>query len=139
MQRPELSSAGLTWRLLNKDTRALVIRRDRGQCQWPGCTSRAADIHHILARGMGGTQDEEIETDQNLICLCTRHHAQAEGFRAAVLLFWSLAERVGYDYSKPPFSNYERYFDDVTSWCTVGQEGEGWRFYEHRDRSKKSR
>jgi len=38
------------------------------------CGSRAQDIHHIIARGMGGGRGkDEI---QNLMALCREHHVE---------------------------------------------------------------
>jgi 5-methylcytosine-specific restriction endonuclease McrA len=51
-------------------TARLVLRRDRGRCQVPGCrSSRWIHIHHIIPREHGGTNDPS-----NLICLCSAHH-----------------------------------------------------------------
>lgn len=36
------------------------------------CSSKAVDIHHIEARGMGGSKDED--TKENLIALCRECH-----------------------------------------------------------------
>lgn len=56
--------------------RRKVKRRDHGKCRVPWCrSSHNLDIHHILARCMGGTNSLE-----NLITLCEAHHlAHHEG------------------------------------------------------------
>lgn len=38
------------------------------------CGKRAVDIHHIEARGMGGTK--KVDTIENLMALCREHHLQ---------------------------------------------------------------
>jgi hypothetical protein len=38
------------------------------------CGARAVDIHHIEARGMGGTK--KADTIENLMALCREHHLQ---------------------------------------------------------------
>lgn len=38
------------------------------------CGARAVDIHHIEARGMGGTK--KADTIDNLMALCREHHLQ---------------------------------------------------------------
>ncbi len=55
------------------DVRERVLRRDNGcvgrrllpnmQC-WPG-----VDLHHVHRRSQGGQ-----DVDENLVCLCRRHH-----------------------------------------------------------------
>ncbi len=51
-------------------TRKRVWARDRGRCCVPGCrATRHIDIHHLLARLLGGTHDE-----WNLVLLCSGHH-----------------------------------------------------------------
>lgn len=40
------------------------------------CGTRAVDIHHIDARGMGGDQTGDKDTIENLMGLCRRHHIQ---------------------------------------------------------------
>jgi 5-methylcytosine-specific restriction endonuclease McrA len=47
-----------------------VNLRDRGKCQFPGCThTRYVDLHHIIPRSQGGAH-----TADNLITLCSAHH-----------------------------------------------------------------
>lgn len=51
--------------------RRFVIRRDGGKCRVPGCRStRCLELHHIVARILGGSHDAE-----NLILLCDGCHA----------------------------------------------------------------
>ena len=38
------------------------------------CGNRAVDIHHIHARGMGGTKD--ADNIKNLMALCRNHHIE---------------------------------------------------------------
>ena len=52
--------------------------RDRSQCQFPGCTSRHCDAHHVVHWADGG------ETRlQNLVLCCRFHHRalHEEAFR----------------------------------------------------------
>ncbi len=46
-----------------------VLDRDHYRCQVPGCSRRSVEVHHIVFRSQGGTDDP-----QNLICLCAAHH-----------------------------------------------------------------
>jgi len=46
-----------------------ILARDRHRCQVPGCSRRAAHLHHIEYRSQGGSDDES-----NQICLCAAHH-----------------------------------------------------------------
>ena len=53
--------------------RAAVLTRDRHRCITPGCGSaRFLEVHHLLPRALGGTNDVE-----NLITLCSRCHQYA--------------------------------------------------------------
>jgi hypothetical protein len=50
--------------------RRLVLRRDHGQCVFPGCRhSVFVDIHHIEYRSRGGDHEPD-----NLVTLCAAHH-----------------------------------------------------------------
>jgi hypothetical protein len=46
-----------------------VVKRDRGRCQVPGCSRHADELHHILFRSHGGSDDPS-----NLVSLCAIHH-----------------------------------------------------------------
>ena len=51
--------------------RRLVRRRDRGRCRVPGCRStRCLEIHHIVARSLGGSHELE-----NMVLICDSCHA----------------------------------------------------------------
>ena len=51
-------------------TRRFVVRRDGGRCCVPGCrSSRYVEIHHIVPREHGGTNEPS-----NLASLCDGHH-----------------------------------------------------------------
>ena len=41
-------------------------------CEVYGCEAKAVDIHHIEARGMGGTK--RTETIEDVMALCRHHH-----------------------------------------------------------------
>lgn len=111
---------------MDKELRLRVAKRDAAMCCWPLCGKMGEIVHHIIARGMGGTTREEIlEDERNLIVLCNKHHRVAEAFKAAVMLFRILHLRWGYDYTEPPFAQYEQFFDDVLEWFTVRPGG--WR------------
>jgi hypothetical protein len=54
-------------------TRRKVLRRERGRCAVPACrNSQYLDVHHILSRSEGGSNDAD-----NLIVLCGAHHRSA--------------------------------------------------------------
>lgn len=65
---------GRTYRLVTKNLRRALIRRDRG-CTMPGCDLRArwCEAHHIRAWLDGGVTDID-----NLVLLCRRHHRLIE-------------------------------------------------------------
>jgi hypothetical protein len=61
--------------------RRAVLRRDHGQCRFPGCRHGTfVDIHHIELRSEGGVHDPE-----NLITLCSAHHRVIHSGVVAVL------------------------------------------------------
>lgn len=56
-----------------------VMQRDAWTCQGPmyGYWHRCAgplEVHHLLARGMGGTSDPSIHDLENLVALCKAAH-----------------------------------------------------------------
>jgi hypothetical protein len=58
------------WQEIPPAVARAVLRRDCGRCQVPGCrSSRWIQIHHIVAREDGGSNDP-----CNLLCLCSAHH-----------------------------------------------------------------
>ncbi|BDG03769.1 hypothetical protein AMOR_27650 [Anaeromyxobacter oryzae] len=70
----------------------MVLARDRGWCQVPGCSRAAAHVHHVWYRSRGGGDDGE-----NLVSVCAAHHLHAihGGFirvrgRAPVGLVWEV-------------------------------------------------
>ena len=50
-------------------TQRQILERDRYRCQFPGCSQRRVEIHHIHFRSQGGGDDPS-----NLLCLCPAHH-----------------------------------------------------------------
>jgi len=48
------------------------------------CGAKAVDIHHIRARGMGGTKERFINQVENLMALCRECHDLLDG-RAGTL------------------------------------------------------
>jgi hypothetical protein len=49
--------------------RRAVRERDSYRCRFPGCESRRVDLHHIQHWANGGPTAQD-----NLLCLCRRHH-----------------------------------------------------------------
>ena len=69
---------GRVTRSINRATRRAVARRDKGCCQFPGCTnSRFTEIHHIIHWACGG--------DHTLTNRCKTHHRLVHegGYRIA--------------------------------------------------------
>ena len=69
-----------TWKSEGKERNTLrnrVMKRDLGYCQAPGCSRRAAHVHHVEFRSHGGANSMENE-----IALCAAHHLVAihEGY-----------------------------------------------------------
>lgn len=66
-----------------EDIRTRVLARDARRCSGRflggGC-SAILDVHHILPREEGGTDE-----DENLLSLCHRHHPMMEALRRAIL------------------------------------------------------
>lgn len=66
-----------------EDIRTRVLARDQRACSarflGGGC-STVLDVHHILPREEGGTDE-----DENLLTLCHRHHPMMEALRRAIL------------------------------------------------------
>ena len=71
------------------------MERDLGYCQAPGCSRRAAQVHHVEFRSHGGADSMENE-----IALCAAHHLVAihEGYmrvtgKAPDELVWEIGLR----------------------------------------------
>ena len=60
---------GRTSRAVPDRLRRLVLHRDHGHCQVPGCARTRVDIHHIDHWGHDG-----VTETWNLLSLCRRHH-----------------------------------------------------------------
>lgn len=68
---------------LSEDTRTRVLERDYGRCSGRflgGECSAILDVHHIVPRREGGTDD-----DDNLLTVCHSHHPMLEAVRRAIL------------------------------------------------------
>jgi hypothetical protein len=50
----------------------LQAEGDFKKCEIPWCGKKHEEVHHITARGMGGTSDKD--TINNLMGLCQGHH-----------------------------------------------------------------
>jgi 5-methylcytosine-specific restriction endonuclease McrA len=59
------------YRAAPTDLRKRVRRRDGERCRWCGA-ARRLEVHHIVYASQGGKNVMD-----NLITLCTRHHAEA--------------------------------------------------------------
>jgi hypothetical protein len=68
-----LEAAVREWERVDPDrvpTEARILERDEYRCQVPGCSARRnLEVHHILFRSQGGTDDPA-----NLLTLCHTHH-----------------------------------------------------------------
>jgi 5-methylcytosine-specific restriction endonuclease McrA len=55
------------------------MRRDKGKCQHCGTQCKLMDVHHIISREQGGSDDMD-----NLITLCRTCHSKTStyGFKA---------------------------------------------------------
>ena len=74
----EVLDVGRRTRAIPSALRRALLDRDRNQCQFPGCTSRRCDAHHVVHWADGG------ETRlQNLVLCCRFHHRalHEEGFQ----------------------------------------------------------
>ena len=68
--RGTVFGSGRETRLVNRKLRRALLRRDRGQCQFPGCRAhRRLHAHHIIHWNNGGPTELN-----NLILLCNLHH-----------------------------------------------------------------
>lgn len=70
--------------------RAQVVERDRFKCR--GCGKAPDEIHHIIFRSQGGTDDPS-----NLVSLCRGCHEQAHGRRNGPLPAWVLQAMLVYN------------------------------------------
>ena len=68
----------------NKTTKAMIIERDGGKCQNPGCLekSKRINIHHI-------DYDKRNHEPNNLITLCTSCHAATNFNREKWKIFYA--------------------------------------------------
>ena len=74
----EVLDAGRRTRTIPTALRRALQSRDRSQCQFPGCSSRHCDAHHVIHWADGG------ETHlSNLVSVCRFHHraVHEEGFQ----------------------------------------------------------
>ncbi len=74
----EVLDVGRRTRTIPTALRRALQSRDRNQCQFPGCSSRHCDAHHVVHWADGG------ETQlTNLVSLCRFHHraVHEEGFQ----------------------------------------------------------
>ena len=74
----EVLDVGRRTRAVPTALRRALLDRDRSQCQFPGCTSRHCDAHHVVHWADGG------ETQLSNLVLCCRFHHRAlheEGFQ----------------------------------------------------------
>ena len=74
----EVLDVGRRTRTIPTALRRALQSRDRSQCQFPGCTSRHCDAHHVVHWADGG------ETQlSNLVLVCRFHHraVHEEGFQ----------------------------------------------------------
>jgi hypothetical protein len=59
------------------DTRATILVRSGGVCEWPSCMDRATDLHHRLNRKMGGRKGgraDQLNGAAWLLHACRYHH-----------------------------------------------------------------
>lgn len=70
--------------------RTSIFERDRHRCR--GCAKSADEVHHIVFRSQGGTDDPS-----NLVAICRGCHEQAHGRRGGKLPAWVLKAMVIYD------------------------------------------
>ena len=74
----DVLDVGRRTRTIPTALRRALQSRDRSQCQFPGCTSRHCDAHHVVHWADGG------ETQlSNLVSVCRFHHraVHEEGFQ----------------------------------------------------------
>ena len=74
----EVLDVGRRTRTIPTALRRALETRDRNQCQFPGCTSRRCDAHHVVHWADGGATQLE-----NLVLCCRFHHRalHEEGFQ----------------------------------------------------------
>jgi len=75
---------------MNNRLRANIFERDRFRCR--GCAKSADEIHHMVFRSQGGSDDPS-----NLVAVCRNCHEQAHGRRGGKLPAWVLQAMVIYD------------------------------------------
>ena len=75
---------------MDNKLRAKVFERDRFRCR--GCAKQAEEVHHIIFRSQGGTDEMS-----NLVAICRDCHDMAHGKRSGVLPAWVLQAMIHYD------------------------------------------
>jgi 5-methylcytosine-specific restriction endonuclease McrA len=91
---------------LDGQTRAKVIRRDKGRCVI--CGRVAHDIHEIVSRSKFGTRTMNIcFSERNRVCLCRKHHMWVQGNPARTAqLLKTMQKKYGYTYPEAVFRRY---------------------------------
>lgn len=72
-RRAEIRKVSAKRQAENRERRVMVAELwpdGRPQCEWPGCTSLADDVHEALSRARGGS----ITDKKNAHALCRPHH-----------------------------------------------------------------
>jgi hypothetical protein len=72
---------------MNHQLREQVRARSQGRCEsevwisgvWLRCTERATEIHHLLTKGRGGRNLDEVGETYHLIHLCRECHRASDG------------------------------------------------------------
>jgi 5-methylcytosine-specific restriction endonuclease McrA len=82
-----------------------VVERDQRLCI---CGAAASQVHHIIPRSRTSHKHEAswLWSPQNLICLCPTCHGEAHSRTERARMMEYLAEKFGYSYNFPPFSEY---------------------------------
>lgn len=72
---------------MRPELRDAILRRSNGRCEaevysdrlsrWVRCHQRATDIHHMLTKGRGGRNLDEVNETYHLIHLCSEDHRSA--------------------------------------------------------------
>lgn len=80
-----------------------VIRRDKRLCILTG--KPAVDVAHIIPRSHGRKNSAITWQEKNMCCLCRDEHIETRSQR--IRLLKRMKELYKYDYSDPPFSEYD--------------------------------
>ncbi len=78
----------------NKNQVEAIKKRDKGRCQFPGCSNKTkynVEVHHVIPQGYSfRVNNMRPDSPFNAVCLCEEHHVgyPKDGRKQAVGMVW---------------------------------------------------